>query len=112
MKDVLNDLADLMSRASKVQCELVQLENDARDLMRRIELAEAKKIEVKISPTQMFDEIRERCFDIPLHVDSVPGRTTVTLGQITAQGENMDEAITTLYKLIKYRELIWRNSEA
>lgn len=108
MKDVLHDLADIMSRASKVQCELVQLENDVRGLMRRIELAEAKKLEVKISPTQMFCEIREQCFDTPLHIDNVPGRVTVTLGQITVQGENMNEAITTLYKLIKYRELIWR----
>lgn len=107
MKDVLHDLAGLMSRASKAQCELVQLENDIRDLMRRIELAEAKKLEVNISPTQMFREIHERCFDTPLHLDNSPGRTTVTLGQLTAQGENMDEAITTLYKLIKYRELFW-----
>lgn len=108
MKDVLKDLADLVSRASRAQYELVQLENDTRDLIRRIELAEAKRLEVSITPTQMLREIRERCFDIPLQLDSSPGRVTATLGQITVRGENMEEVVTTLYKLVKYRELIWK----
>lgn len=108
MKNILQDLADIAQRASKAQFELVQLENDARDLMRRIEFAEAKKLKVSISLTQMLCEIRERCPDIPLHLDNSPDRATATLGQITARGENMDEAVTNLYKLLKYRETTYQ----
>lgn len=70
MKDILHNLADIMSRAARAHNELTMLQHDAKRLMRRIEMEEAAKM-------------------------------------ITVHGEDAEEAVTKLYKLIKYRELTW-----
>lgn len=107
MKDILHNLADIMSRAARAHNELTMLQRDATRLMRRIEMEEAAKIKVDIPPSQMFDEIRAKCND-PIHLDNSCGRSTISLGMITVHGEDAEEAVTKLYKLIKYRELTWK----
>lgn len=106
MKDILHNLADIMSRAARAHNELTMLQHDAKRLMRRIEMEEAAKIKVDIPPSQMFDEIRAKCND-PIHLENSCGRSTISLGMITVHGEDAEEAVTKLYKLIKYRELTW-----
>ena len=107
MKDILHDLADIMSRAARVHHDLTKLQHDMERLMRRIEIEEAAKIKVDISPSEMFDEIRATC-DLPLHLDNTCGRSTISLGMLTVYGENANEAVTKLYKLIKYRQTVWQ----
>lgn len=107
MKDVLHDLADIMSRAARATHELTKSQHDMERLMRRIEIKEAAKIKVDISPSEMLDEIRATC-NLPLHIESTCGCSTISLGILTVYGKNADEAVTKLYKLIKYRQTAWQ----
>lgn len=103
MKDILMQLAEIEHQIFVANNTLKTLQGAVHSILERIEQQEAQKLEVGLTPMQMFAKIHELINEEPLNMSNECGRVIVTFGSITTCGKNSDEAITKLYKILKHR---------
>lgn len=96
----LKQLADAIAKLHKVEWELTSLRHDLQRQYEALERQEASALELDIPEDEILATLVK---DFPVEIDNTPGRSTVTIHNISISKPTTTEALVLMYKVLKFR---------
>lgn len=96
----LKQLADAIAKLHKVEWELTSLRHDLQRQYEVLERQEASALELDIPEGEILATLVK---DFPVEIDNTPGRSTVTIHNISISKPTATEALVLMYKVLKFR---------
>ena len=96
----LKQLADAIAKLHKVEWELTSLRHDLQRQYDALERQEASALELDIPEDEILATLVK---DFPVEIDNTPGRSTVTIHNISISKPTTTEALVLMYKVLKFR---------
>lgn len=96
----LKQLADAIAKLHKVEWELTSLRHDLQRQYEALERQEASALELDIPEDEILATLAK---DFPVEIDNTPGRSTVTIHNISISKPTATEALVLMYKVLKFR---------
>lgn len=96
----LKQLADAIAKLHKVEWELTSLRHDLQRQYEALERQEASALELDIHEDEILATLVK---DFPVEIDNTPGRSTVTIHNISISKPTTTEALVLMYKVLKFR---------
>jgi hypothetical protein len=96
----LKQLADAIAKLHKTEWELTSLRHDLQRQYEVLERQEASVLELDIPEDEILATLVK---DFPVEVNSSPGRSTVTIHNISISKPTATEALVLIYKVLKFR---------
>lgn len=96
----LKQLADAIAKLHKAEWELTSLRHDLQRQYEVLERQEASALELDIPEDEILTTLVK---DFPVEIDNVPGRSTVTIHNISISKPTTTEALVLMYKVLKFR---------
>lgn len=96
----LKQLADAIAKLHKVEWELTSLRHDLQRQYEKLERQEASALELDIPEDEILATLVK---DFSVEIDNTPGRSTVTIHNISISKPTATEALVLMYKVLKFR---------
>lgn len=96
----LKQLADTIASLHKAEWELTSLRHDLQRQYDVLERQEASTLELDIPEDEILATLVK---DFPVEIDNTPGRSTVTIHNISISKPTATEALVLMYKVLKFR---------
>lgn len=96
----LKQLADAIAKLHKVEWGLSSLRHDLQRQYEVLERQEASALELDIPEDEILATLVK---DFPVEIDNTPGRSTVTIHNISISKPTTTEALVLMYKVLKFR---------
>lgn len=100
MTDNLRRLADAIAKLHKAEWELTSLRHDLQRQYEVLERQEASALELDIPEDEILATLVK---NFPVDVNNTPGRSTVTIHNISISKPTATEALVLMYKVLKLR---------
>ena len=96
----LKQLADAIAKLHKVEWELTSLRHELQRQYEVLEQQEASALELDIPKDEILATLVK---DFPVKINNTPGRSTVTIHNISISKPTTTEALVLMYKVLKFR---------
>ncbi|MBO7281039.1 MAG: hypothetical protein J6V00_07750 [Bacteroidaceae bacterium] len=100
MTDNLRRLAETIAKLHKAEWELISLRHDLQRQYEALERQEASALELDIPEEEILATLVK---NFPVDVNNTPGRSTVTIHNISISKPTATEALVLMYKVLKLR---------
>lgn len=100
MTDNLRRLAEAIAELRKVEFDLSKTRHELQQQYNILEQQEASAFELDIPGDEILATLVK---DFPVEVNNTPGRSTVTIHNITISKPTATEALILMYKVLKLR---------